>query len=937
MLDREHSSHYNSYKKMPQAYGMIAKRWTARVFFQPMIRLILSLEALNIKEYILMLRVPKRRSAPSSQSGARQAAREVFAAALALAALALPSAAAPGEAHGVPLAQMRAVPTVPRTARTLGHLEAGTRVPLSISLPLRDQAGLQDLLTRLYDPNDALYHHFLTQPEFAQRFGPTQADYDAVITFAKANGLSVVQTSKTRSLVDVVGTREAVEAAFSTPLTKYQMADGRIAYANTTLPRVPQSIASKIASVVGLDTVDLYQHPHLHRLTGEALRPMIQAVPTWALMGTGPNGGLAPADIKTAYSLTSVAPVNLTGLTGKGQTLGLYELDGYLPSDIQGYASQFNLPTANLRNVLYQGFSGTPGTDTGEVVLDIEMMLALAPNANIVVYEAQNATTAATSLYQKIADDNLAKSVSTSFGLDEAGAQSNGAIAPETAAFQQMQAQGQSLFAAAGDNGAFDDGKTISVDDPAANPAVTGVGGTKLTINANQGYVSETTWNREPKTTDGGGGGVSTLFTIPTYQAGIKTAASQTRRNVPDVSLNSDPQTGYAVYLTDPATKTTGFAIIGGTSAAAPLWAAFTGLINEQRSSYGLNNTVGFINPALYTLAQSGDYAGVFHDINDGSDNLKYVAAAGYDNATGLGTFIGDQLLDALSPSTNTPVTLTGTVLDTSGKPVPNVSISITTLQISHFVRSPATTGTYDPATGKFTQVLDTQMAADATTGTAKALTYTVSADAPNLAGQTVSVTPAQTQQVALILSPSQYTFSSEILQMVSAPYEYSGAGDFATLFGLTAPLTGTGHNLVAWSPTQSAYLYYPTFPADTFHLGQGYWTKLPASAYIRRLGTPAPTGPFHISLQQGWNQIGDPFLRNVTVSDIQVSSPATASSPNPGSSPVGQSSLVALPLYAYSTSSQSYTTLAASDQMQPWQGYWIYANQPAVLTVPGS
>jgi len=879
--------------------------------------------------------VPKRRFAVGKSGGPRQAAHGVFAAALALAALGTPSAAAPGDARLVPLAQMRSAPAVPRAARSLGHLEAGAIVPLSISLPLRDQAGLQDLLTRLYDPSDALYHKFLSQPEFAQRFGPTQADYDAVIAFTKANGMSVVQTSKTRSLVDVVGTREAAEAAFGTQLTRYQMADGRAAYANTTAPRVPQFVASKIASVVGLDTVDLYQHSHRRRLTGEALRPMIQAVPTRALQGTGPLGGLAPVDIKTAYSLTSVAPVNLTGLTGKGQTLGLYELDGYLPSDIQGYTSKFNLPTANLRNVLYQGASGTPGADTAEVVLDIEMMLALAPNANIIVYEAQNKTTAATSLYQKMADDNLAKSISTSFGLDEAGAQSNGAIAAETAAFQQMQAQGQSFFAAAGDLGAFDDGKTISVDDPAANPAATGVGGTKLTLNNGKGYASETTWNREPTPTAGGGGGVSTLFTIPTYQAGIKTAASQTKRNVPDVSFNSDPQTGYAVYVTDPPNSTAGFVIIGGTSAAAPLWAAFTGLINEQRSNFGLNTTVGFINPALYTLAQSGAYNGVFHDINDGSDNLKYVASAGYDNATGLGTFIGDQLLAALSPSTNTPVTLTGTVLDTNGKPVPNVSISITTLQILHFVRNPATTGTYDAATGKFTQALDTQMAADAMTGAAKALTYTVSADAPNLAGQTISVTPAQTQQVSLTLTTPQYTFAPNVLQMVSAPYEYSGVGDFTTLFGLTSPLVGTGHNLAVWSPAQAAYLYYPTAPADTFHLGQGYWTALPSASYIRRIGTAAPSGPFHISLQQGWNQIGDPFGRNVTLSDIQVSAPTTASSPTPASSPIGQSSLVSVPLYAYSTSSKSYTSLAAGDQIQPWQGYWIYANQPAVLTVP--
>ncbi len=881
--------------------------------------------------------VPKRRFAADKTRITRQAAHDAAAAVLALAALAMPSLAAPGEAPLVPLAQMRSAPAVPRTARALGRLEAGASVPLSISLPLRDPAGLQDLLTRLYDPNDALYRHFISQAEFARRFGPTQADFDAVLAFAARQGLSVVHTSKTRSLVDVVGTREAVEAAFGTQLTKYQMADGRVAYANSSAPRVPQSVASKIASVVGLDTVDLYQRSHRHRLTGEVLRPMIQAVPTRDSTGTGPLGGLSPADIKTAYSLTSVAPINLSGLTGQGQTLGLYELDDYLPSDILGYTQQFNLPAASLHNIQTPLFAArkTPSADRGEVTLDIEMMVALAPRATIYVYQGANGTSDRVTLYQQIADDNAAKSISTSFGIDEAAAQIDGDIAPETAAFQQMQAQGQSMFAASGDNGAFDDGTTISVDDPAANPAVTGVGGTKLTLNSNQGYQSETTWNRDPVASAGGGGGISTLFPIPNYQATLKTAASQTMRNVPDVSLNADPQTGYAVYLTNPG-KTAAFGVFGGTSAAAPLWAAFTGLVNEQRAVFGLSSTAGFLNPALYTLAQSGQYVSVFHDISDSSNNLKYVAGPGYDNATGLGTFIGDQLLDALSPSTNTPVTLSGSVVDTNGKPVPNASISITTLQITHFFRNPAATGTYDPATGNFTQVLDTQMAADATTGSAKPLTYTVSADAPNLAGQTVSVTPAQTQQLPpLVLSAPQFTFAPNVLQMVSAPYEYAGAGDFATLFGLTLPLTGTGYNLAVWSPAQSAYLYYPTAPADTFHLGQGYWTALPSASYIRRLGTPAPPGTFHISLQQGWNQIGDPFGQNITLSSIQVSAPATVNAPNPAASAIGQSSLVALPLYAYPAGATAYTSLGAGDQIEPWHGYWIYANLPAVLSIP--
>lgn len=895
---------------------------------------------LEHKEYVLMREVPQRRFAAGRQSSMRLGARARFAAALALAALALPAAAAPSNISAVPLAQMRSAPAVPRTARALGRLEAGTRVPLSISLPLRDPAGLQDLLSRLYDPNDPLYRHFLSQPEFAQRFGPTQADYDAVIAYATQHGLSVVHRDKTRSLVDVAGTREAVEAAFGTQLAKYQMADGRIAYANSSAPRVPQFIAGKIAGVVGLDTIALYAHPHLRRLAGEALRPLIQAVPTRDLQGTGPMGGLAPIDIKTAYNLLSVAPVNLTGLTGQGQKLGLYELDDYLPSDIAGYAQRFNLPTPTLRNFQTSGFAtrSTPSADRTEVTLDIEMLIALAPEATVYVYQGANASPDEVTLYQQIASDNAAKSISTSFGVDEATELSSGSINAEINAFNQMAAQGQSMFAAAGDAGAYDDGTTISVDDPASNPSVTGVGGTHLNTNPDQTYASETTWNNGSVAKGAGGGGVSTYFHIPAYQVGVSSAASQTMRNVPDVSLNADPQTGYSIYVTDPATPLLpAFTVVGGTSAAAPLWAAFTGLVNEQRADLGLTSTVGFLNPTLYNIAETGQLNNLYHDIKDGSNNLKYVAAPGYDNATGIGTFVGDQLLGALSPSTNTPVTLTGTALDTSSKPVANVSISITTLQIPHFVRNPVTSGTYDAATGKFTQVLDTQMASDGNTGASKAITYTVSADAPGFAGQTLSVTPAQTQQIALTLSPPQHTFAPTVLQMVSAPYEYSAAGDFAMLFGLTPPLTGTGYNLVAWSPALSTYSYYPTAPADTLHLGQGYWTALPTDSYIHRIGVAAPPGAFHISLQQGWNQIGDPFTRSVTLSDIQVSVPATASAPNPDSAAIGQSSLVAVPLYSYNVSAGAYATLATSDQIQPWVGYWIYANQPAILTVPGS
>lgn len=887
---------------------------------------------------------PLRYFAKYSSSGACRPLRRGLGALVAVAALILPGGralAAPlAGAALVPLARMAAPANVPASAHALGHMDAGTPVTLAISLPLRNQAGLNDMLGRLYDPADPLYHHFLSQAEFTARFGPTQADYDAVTAYVKSQGLSVRRTYVSRVLLDVGGPSGAVEAAFHTVLGKYQMDDGRIAIANTVAPRLPQDIARRIGVVVGLNTTAPLPHPHRHALSGDALRArrqmFIQARPNLTMpIGTGPDGGLAPSDIKTAYSLTSVAPVNLSGLTGKGQAVALYELDGFVTDDIAQYANKFQLPTPNVTTILFNGFPGMAGMDAGEVTLDIDMILALAPNVHIYVYEAINdGSTDATSLYQRIADDGLAKSVSTSFGLDEAGATDNMAVTPENTAFQEMAAKGMSMFAAAGDGGAYDTRgapTTLSVDDPASQPFVTGVGGTRLTQDKNtQSYISETTWNREPDPADGGGGGVSAIQDLPTYQSGIAGTASQSKRNVPDVSLNADPDTGYSVYQG-------GFDIVGGTSAAAPLWAAFTALVNEQRATFGVVDSIGFLNPTLYSLLTSGSYSSVFHDINDGSDNLFYKAGTGYDNATGLGTFIGDQLLATLSPSASAPVTITGTVINQSSNTSPTVHITIRAVQIPGLLRTPSAQSASGSQTMSFSQSLPSLILANQKTGATSKLTYNVSVDADGLAGETVNVTPANQTTVTLHLHDTPHTYGAGTLQMISAPYDYTSAGDFTQVFGLSLPLTQSQANLLSFSPTQNQYISYPAAPADTLHLGQGYWARLPMNSQLRRIGTPAATGQsFSINVQPGWNLIGDPFTQSVQVGSIQVAVPATTAAPNPGSTGIGQTGLVSLPLYTYvSAGANPYVQLNTGDSLQPYIGYWLFANQPATLIMP--
>lgn len=535
-------------------------------------------------------------------------------------------------------------PAAVATARALGRVAAQEPIHLALTLPLRDQADLDDLLARLYNPSDPLYGQYLTSAQFAERYGPTQADYDAVAAFARSRGLTVTATHSNRAVLDVAGPAGMVEAAFGLHLLRYQGADGRLFHAPDAVPAVPADIAARLTGVVGLDDAQVW-HTHNRRLAPDplaapSLAPALTPYVLPSQIGSGPGGGLTPSDIKTAYNL------NDTTLTGGGQTLGLFELDGYTPSDITTYEDTFGLPHVPLQNVLVDGYSGAAGADAVEVTLDIELQTALAPGASqILVYEAPNSSRGVIDTYNRIASDNLAKQISTSWGLAE---DQSMVFVNEYPAFKQMAAQGQTIYAASGDEGAYDDGSSLSVDDPASQPYMTGVGGTQLTTAGPGGtWSSETTWNGGGNPRYGGGGGISTLWAIPSWQQGVISPASQgstTMRNVPDVALTSDPTTGYAVYIDGQ------WQIYGGTSCASPCWAGFTALVNEQRAANG-SPALGFASPALYALGKGARGGVDFHDIADGSTNRYYPAVLGFDLATGWGSFNGLNLLPDLVAS----------------------------------------------------------------------------------------------------------------------------------------------------------------------------------------------------------------------------------------------------------------------------------------------
>ena len=596
------------------------------------------------------MQVPPRIAPP------KRAARTIAALGLALLGLTLPGVQNRAAADPVPTAApaFRAlaghIPPAVAQAQAVAALDSARPLSLALTLPLRRQDELADLLRGLADPSDARYGQFLMPQQFADRFGPTQADYDRAIAYARSVGLTVVATHPGRTVLDVAASAGQAERAFGLHLLVYQRRrDGRYFYAPDAEPRVPSALAAVVSGIVGLDNAAQW-HPHSRVRPASALSSFLDPYAQPLATGSGPGGGLTPSDIKTAYNLAGVPQ------TGAGQTLALFELDGYKAADITAYESSFGLPAVPLQNVLIDGYSGASGSGAGEVTLDIELQAALAPGAaKILVYEGPNSSAGVVDTYTRIATDNLAKSISTSWGEAEnsAGASARNA---ENTAFQQMAAQGQSIFAASGDSGADDNGSTLSVDDPASQPYMTGVGGTSLTTSGAGGvYSSEKTWNGGSISVGAGGGGISTVWTIPSYQSGVAGSAaskgSTTMRNVPDVSLDADPNTGYAIYFGGQ------WVVYGGTSCAAPLWSAFTALVNQQRAANG-QGTLGFANTLLYSTAQSANYTADFHDIADGSTNLFYPAVTGYDDATGLGTFNGANLLAALSGGGSAPPTV---------------------------------------------------------------------------------------------------------------------------------------------------------------------------------------------------------------------------------------------------------------------------------------
>ena len=585
------------------------------------------------------------------------------------------------------------VPLVSR-AHLIGPANAQQQLNLSIGLQLRNRQELQTLLSDQSNPQSPRYHQFLTPQQFVAEFGPTASQQQQVIDYLHQQGLSITHISSNRLLIDARATVAQAEAAFQVSIKNYQLG-ANVFYANANPPTIPGSLSAIIASIGGLDN-SVRMHP-LSRLTSPGHgkpKPGLGNSPlaTQAQPHAGPGGSYTPADLNGAYDAN---PLLQAGIQGSNQTVAVFELDGYPSSDVTHYFQTYNLGNPSITTVLVDGFNGSAGPGAIEVDLDIEVVAAMAPKAAQIVYEGPDTTQGFNDTFNQIVTDNKAQITTISWGECEAQS-GNAELQTLDNILSQGAAEGIAMYAASGDSGAYGCNDTsLAVDSPADDPNITGVGGTNLQLN-NGAYGSETVWSNPYDTRrgpQGGGGGISSYFKEPTWQTGpgVQNQYSNGNREVPDVSADADPATGYSVYCTAAASGCIpyGWVTVGGTSAAAPLWAGSTALINEYLQQQQ-KSRLGFANPVLYGLQNAPQPFPPFHDITSGN-NLYYPATANYDEASGWGSPDIYNIARDVAAGVSPPPPPTPT-------PAPSPTATTTPSPTSTTTPSPSPTATTTPA-----------------------------------------------------------------------------------------------------------------------------------------------------------------------------------------------------------------------------------------------
>jgi subtilase family serine protease len=599
-----------------------------------------------------------------------------------------PSKAAASAAATAPVSlKASAAPRVPAGALRVGALAPNAQVHVDVTLNLPDQAALTSFLNGLANPQSPYFHHFLQPGQFGARFGPSLQQVAAVAKALKAAGLSPGQVTSNRLAIPVTASAAAIEHAFGITLDQYRLPGGRVAFANSAAPKLPAAVAPLVQGVLGLN--DLYPAQPLDspRPLADAPRPLTHSarpltrasgkgIPAVKPTASGPQpcqdattaailAGSNTIDAFAEYYLMS--PLYNLGDLGKGARIGILELEPNLPSDVSAYEACYGISTP-VNYIEVDGGAGS-GAGSGEAALDIDVVAGLSPDSTIDVYQAPNSNgagpgTGIYDIFNKFATTDTDKVMSVSWGSCEAETSASDMEAEE-ALFEQANAQGQTILAAAGDNGSTDcfnlntgdTNDTLSVNFPASAPYVVSVGGTSVT------NVGEVAWNESELEAGAGGGGISG-WCMPGYQyqtaiPGLVNSLSQTTsacdssnpkgllREVPDISADADPFSGYTIYY-DGGWE----GGIGGTSAATPLWAAIAALTDASPfcADYDSGNP-GVLPQGLYAMASTyhsylyGSTPEVLGDITSGNNDYTvsgytgglYPATEGFDMATGLG------------------------------------------------------------------------------------------------------------------------------------------------------------------------------------------------------------------------------------------------------------------------------------------------------------
>jgi subtilase family serine protease len=680
-------------------------------------------------------------------------------------------------------------------APLVGHLPATQTLRFDIVLPLRDRAGLQTFLQEVQDPSSPSYHQFLTPQEFTARFGPSQEDWDALVAFAKASGFEVVGGNRDGRDLWLTGTVANIEKAFHVSMNLYQdPVDSRTFFAVDREPTV--DLPFQLWHISGLDN-DSKPHPLYVKRSDYAKAHGIDPdkVVSHATTGSGPSASFLGSDMRAAY-------YGGTALTGSGQNLALFEFAGTDLSDLSTYYKNADETEPYTPTLISTGGYGTSCVDSGsnacddtEQTLDMTQFMGMAPGSNMLYMyvcgdvladgSGSISDTACISAMVSTTDAPLSKQISCSWGWTPAD--------PSTLDpyFEQMASQGQNFFSASGDDQAWSSSNEAW---PADDANIVSVGGTDLTTSSAAGpWASETAW------VDSGGGVSPDDIAIPSWQTPVDTCSgcSKTLRNGPDVAGNAN----FTYYVCADQTSCTANEY-GGTSFAAPMWAGYLALANQQAATNG--NTIGYINPTMYPAAEGSSYSTYLHDITSGSCGT-YSAAKGYDLCTGWGSPNTTGLINLLAgSSSSSSFTLSASPSSVTVTQGSSGTSTITVTDVGGFSGSvtlaasglpsgvTATFGT-NPTTS--TSTLTLTASSTATTGTA---TVTITGTSGSLTATTtvsLTVNSTTTPNFSVSASPTSVTVVQGSSGTSTITVTSTGGFDSATTLsasGLPSGVTAT-------------------------------------------------------------------------------------------------------------------------------------------------